>query len=228
MKHELENDIWESFLKNSVIEYSLKELEKYPSESQMNQIILPPRYSKNMQKFIRQYQYHEKVKSMFSYSRKLASILLIIMGISFSLLLQFSEVRAACQTVFTNIYDKYIEFFFFPVNNTNTEKLEVGFLPDGFSLISTQALDTEYSLYYMNDIGDTIKITRLTQNYSIYIDNEHYDISSIKIGERDCTYFESTNKKFENKLTWNDADNFFIISSTLDKETIIEIVKNIK
>ena len=27
MKHELENDIWESFLKNSVIEYSLKELE---------------------------------------------------------------------------------------------------------------------------------------------------------------------------------------------------------
>ena len=108
MKHELENDIWESFLKNSVIEYSLKELEKYPSESQMNQIILPPRYSKNMQKFIRQYQYHEKVKSMFSYSRKLASILLIIMGISFSLLLQFSEVRAACQTVFTNIYDKYV------------------------------------------------------------------------------------------------------------------------
>ena len=54
MKHELENDIWESFLKNSVIEYSLKELEKYPSESQMNQIILPPRYSKNVHKFIRQ------------------------------------------------------------------------------------------------------------------------------------------------------------------------------
>ena len=63
-----------------------------------------------MRNLIKHYVYRKKLSNAFNVGRKIASIAIIIMGISFTFLLQYSEVRAACQNVIVKIYEQYIRF----------------------------------------------------------------------------------------------------------------------
>ena len=105
MYNEFEDEIWESFLKAAVIENSLNETKDYPSEKEINSIILPEHYDWRMRKIIKHYRYRKNVEVPLRYGKKIASIVLLIMGISFTALLSSEEVRAACQNVIIHIYE---------------------------------------------------------------------------------------------------------------------------
>lgn len=228
MKTEFENELWESLLKSAVIENSLKELEAYPPEKELQKINLPPHYNIVMQKFIRHYQYRKQMRAILKPTKKVASVILIIMGITFSALLTFSEVRAACETVITNIYSRYIEVLFIPNDNPDHKKLEFNYIPNGFELSAEETFDTEYTVKYVNKTGDSFTVTCLSEEYSIYMDNEHYIIQTMEINGSSGTYYKSLDKTFENILTWNNSENFFVLSSTLSETEMLKIAKNIK
>ena len=228
MKAEFENDIWESLLKSAVIENSIKESEMYPSEKELQKINLPPHYNIVMSKFIRRYRYRRRIRMILKPVRKVASIILIIMGVAFSALLPFSEVRAACETVITNIYNRYIEIFFVPNDNSGHKGLEINYIPNGFQLSTTEDFGTEYTVKYENKTGDSFTVTCLSEEYSIYMDNEHYIIQTMEINGSSGTYCKSLDKTFENILTWNNSEKFFVLSSTLSETEMLKIAKNIK
>ena len=181
-----------------------------------------------MQKFIRHYQYRKQMRAILKPTKKVASVILIIMGITFSALLTFSEVRAACETVITNIYSRYIEVLFIPNDNPDHKKLEFNYIPNGFELSAEETFDTEYTVKYVNKTGDSFTVTCLSEEYSIYMDNEHYIIQAMEINGSSGTYYKSLDKTFENILTWNNSENFFVLSSTLSETEMLKIAKNIK
>ena len=64
------NEIWEALLKTAVIENSYHEVEKYPSEDELNNIQLPARYDRKMRKLLKRCAYHKKLKSFLRYAWK--------------------------------------------------------------------------------------------------------------------------------------------------------------
>lgn len=85
MNREFEQDIWEIILKAAVVENSLNESKKYPSIEEINRIELPKHYDVKMRNLIKHYVYRKKLSNAFNVGRKIASIAIIIMGISFTL-----------------------------------------------------------------------------------------------------------------------------------------------
>ena len=125
MYNEFEDEIWESFLKAAVIENSLNEIKDYPSEQEINGISLPVHYDLRMRKVIKRYRFRKNIKISLRYGRKIASIILLILGISFTAMLFSEDVRAACRNVIVNIYEKYIQFDYVSSNSETVEDLEL-------------------------------------------------------------------------------------------------------
>lgn len=227
--NELNDALWEALIKAAVIENSLNEIKEYPSEKELiDNVILPVTYNYKMKKLIKRFTFRKQHSMALNFAKKAIAGILVIFGISFALLLQVKEVRAACQSVIIHIYEKYIQFEYHPDQNNEEVSINIQYLPDDFYLIRKKSNEHQQYWEYQNNNGDVVKISWFVQNRTIYVDNEHYISSDIKINENDATYFESTNSNFSNYITWHTEKGFFRISSSLSQDIIVEIAKNIK
>ena len=227
MYNEFEDEIWESFLKAAVIENSLNETKDYPSEKEINSIILPEHYDWRMRKIIKHYRYRKNVEVPLRYGKKIASIVLLIMGISFTALLSSEEVRAACQNVIIHIYEKYIQFDFASTDSDTIGNLECTYLPDGYYLLESTKNEYRFQVIYKNDSEDIIELLVYFQNSTTYIDNEHYIVSDIHINGIQGKFFESTDTNFKNRIAWHTEHGDFRLSASLEKGIMIKIAENI-
>lgn len=227
MKAKLENELWEITLKNAVMEYTLKELEKYPL-NEIQDIQLPQRYITVMRKFFYKYQLQKKSKIYTKTLRKIASWVLIVLGISFSILLFNEQVRAACKKVFIEVYNRYIEFIYNSPDDSQNLTFVPEYIPDGFELIDSYSLEDIQFMIWENPEKEKITLSCFKNDHTLQIDNEHYIIENIQINNFDGKYFSSFEPEFENILVWNDDKMYYMLSSHLKREILINIAKNIK
>lgn len=227
MYNNLNDEIWESLLKAAVEENCLNQIKDYPPIDEINKIILPKHYDLIMRRLIKRYRFQSKAKAILKSSRKVASWIIIAMGISFALLLQSDEVRAACRNVITYVYEKYIRFDYEPTSNNEAVPVEFGFLPEGFHMAQSFSNEREAYVKFENDIGETIKLSYYFQNRTPQVDNEHYLISEISIGHYSGTFFESQNSAYDNCIVWNTENRYYFLQSSLDKDILIKIAENI-
>ncbi len=89
MINNFNNEMWDVLIKSAVIENSFKENASYPANEQLEQLEIPIQYDRNLKQFIKKLYKHDENHSFFSFNKKIASILLILLGISFFCLLQF-------------------------------------------------------------------------------------------------------------------------------------------
>lgn len=227
MRSDFENEIWEAFLKDAVIEHSLKELEEYETDK-IQQTPLPLHYVSSMKKFMRHYRHRTHMKIIMRTFRKVASVALILMGINFTILLQFSEVRAACHNIITKVYERYVEFFYTPSEASGNSIPELGYIPTGYYIKEQYSINSTQYCILENADGDEISLTCFEYSHTLHIDNEHYQIESILIDNLEGEYFCSTDSTFENILVWSNETRYYKLASHLDKETLLKIAKNIK
>lgn len=228
MYNNFNDAIWESLLRAAVEENCLNEIKDYPPIDEINKIILPKHYDLTMRRLIKRYRFQSKAKAILKSSRKVASWIIIAMGISFALLLQSDEVRAACRNAITYVYEKYIRFDYEPTSNNETVPFELGFLPEGFHMTQTSSNDRETYVKFENGNGETIQLTCYFQNRTVQIDNEHYLISDISIGDYAGTFFDAQNSTYDNCIVWDTENAYYILQSSLDKDIMTKIAENIK
>ncbi len=226
MNSEFEQDVWESFLKAAVIENSLNESDKYPTMDEINKLILPTHYDSKMRRFIKHYQMNQKVISLLKYGKKIASIALFVMGISFSILLQFHSVRAACRDVIISIYEKYIRYDY--NTQSTTTPITINYIPDSFELVNSISDDKKIQITYQNDKNEQIKLTCYLKNRGVQMDNEHHTIIDIAINDTPAQFFQAKDSYANNYLIWNANENYFILSAKLDLDTMKKIAENIE
>ena len=140
MYKDLENEIWESLLKAAVIENSLNEIKDYPLEQEINRIVLPEHYKLRMRRMLKHYRYRKYAKLSLRYGKKIASVILLIMGFSFTLLLSFAEVRAACESVIIEIYDRYIRYSYTSDLSLENSPIHFGYVPEGYSMVEASLM----------------------------------------------------------------------------------------
>lgn len=228
MKATLKNELWEALVKTAVIQYSNEENSSIPTEEELKILELPENYERRLNNFIKHYSKRKNWKSLLYYSRKIASIILIIIGITFTGLLQFEEIRAACLNVFIEIHDKYMQIDFIPSASESESTSRLRNLPDGFHLAEFTADEYQNYWRYENYSNDIIELYIFKQEYTIYLDNEHYNVSDIQINHYNGKFFESNNSNFMNYVTWNTDTEYFSLSSSMDKNFLIKLAENIK
>lgn len=228
MYQDLEDEIWESLLKAAVIENSQNETRDYPSEQEINRISLPAHYELRMRKFLKHYRYRKNVELSLRYGKKIASVIFLIMGISFSLLLSFNEVRAACQKVIIEIYDRYIRYSYTSDLSLEDSPVSFGYVPTGYSMVEASFNGIDNYIIYQNIYGNSIVLEINVQKFSVFIDNEHYSTSEELICNNKGTFFESDDNDFLNILIWNTENGYFQLRSALEKEEMIKIAENLK
>ena len=228
MYQDLEDEIWESLLKAAVIENSQNEIKDYPPEQEISRIVLPEHYESRMRRILRRYRYRKYAKLSLRYGKKIASVILLIMGISFTLLLSFDEVRAACEAVIIEIYDRYIRYSYTSDLSLENAPISLGYVPEGYSIaeISFNGIDNYVS--YQNAYGDFIIVEFDVQKFAILVDNEHYSTSEELICNNKGTFFESGDSDFLNILIWTTENGYFQLRSALEKKEMIKIAENIK
>lgn len=227
MNTNFENEIWEAFLKDAVVTHSMQELQNYPV-SEIEQTPLPLEYIRVIKKFVYRYRYHISIRKMVKISKKIVCIILIFMGISFSALLQFTEVRAACHNIILKIYKNYNEFIYTSSEFNDSSKINLRFIPDGFFVKKETIIDNSIFLVLENADGTQISLNCYQNNHTLQIDNEHYMIENVNVNNLSGTYFCSTNKKFENILVWSNDKQYYILTSVLDKDVLLKIAENIE
>lgn len=227
MNTNFENEIWETFLKDAVITHNIQELQNYPI-SEIEQTPLPLHYIRVIKKLVYHYRYHILIKKAVKASQKIACIILIFMGISFSALLQFTEVRAACHNIILKICKGYNEFIYTSSEFSDSSKINLQFIPDGFFVKKETIINDSIFLVLENADGTQISLNCYQNNHTLQIDNEHYTIENVNVNNLPGTYFCPINKKFENILVWNNDKQYYILTSVLDKDVLLKIAENIE
>lgn len=228
MANDYNNEMWESLLKATVIKNSLDDLENYPSEK-INKVVLPEHYDYKMKQLIKRLRFRELSRTTLRYCKKIVSIIIFITGISFAVLLQFEEVRAACHNVITSICDKYIQFSFTNDIAETTEPIILNYIPDGFRLTETHSTKLRYYVTYSNSDGDIIRLQTSSKKHIYQVDVEHYDLYELELDNATGQFFKSKDKRFENYLYWNINESYYILQTTLtDENEIRKIVENVK
>lgn len=228
MRDKSENEIWESYLKAAIVENSLKNKDN-PSDEEIDSIDLPEHYDLKMRALIKKYYKQARIASAMRHGIKIASLILIIVGLSTAFLMQSDEIRSACKNVMQQVFEKYNQFEFKPDNHQNDTKKEIklNYIPKGFHLVQAESSSIKSTSVYMNASDDFIKICCYIQNRTIQIDNEHYFISDIPINETVGKYFESQSESFDNYLLWHTKDGYYILSSSLNLNEMEKIAENI-
>lgn len=227
MKTDFEAEIWEAVLKDAIIEHSLKELENYPP-ADIQKTVLPSHYVATMRKFMQRYQFRTRTNALIKSVKKVASIVLIIIGIGFSVLLQFDEVRAACRNVITTIYKRYVEFIYTPSDDSAISPPNLGFIPDKFYVKEQYISDNTLILTLVNSDDEEITLSCFKEQYTLQLDNEHYVVEPVQVDGQIGEYFNSLDSEFKNILVWNDEKLYYMLSSGLDKNILLKIAENIK
>ena len=228
MYNNLNDEIWEYLLKAAVEESCLNQIKDYPSIDEINKIDLPEHYDRTIRRIIRRCRFHSMKKDILKSSKKIASLAIIVMGISFVFMLQFDEVRAACRNVIIYVYEKFIRFDYEPTSNDEIVPFEFGFLPEGFYMVETTSNERETYIRFEDDNGEIIEFSCFTQNRTMQIDKEHYNVSHINIGDYVGTFFESQRSNYDNYIVWDTESRYCVLLSSLNKDLLIKIAENIK
>lgn len=226
MPNNMKEEIFEALLKEAVIQNSLNELNSYPSEEELVHISISEECDKKVRKTIRKFRYTHRTSNILKHMQRVASFLLLILGISSMVLLSFKEVRAACYDVIIRIYDKYIQYEFH--SQADITNKELSYIPDGYHLVGNTITASGLFIECENSEGEYIHFSYSTGGV-VHVDNEHYLISDIVINGAKGQFFAAEDELFPNFAIWyDDAGSYRLTATALNKNEMIKIAENIQ
>ncbi|MGI6728288.1 MAG: DUF4367 domain-containing protein [Anaerovoracaceae bacterium] len=99
------------------------------------------------------------------------------------------------------------------------------YLPDGYKLVKTKGLENIKIIFFQNEGQDLITFSQeLMDNNQLLVDNEDVDSSKILINGDNAFL---TSKNGFTTIIWNHNQYQFMISGSLDHETLIKIAENL-
>lgn len=225
------DEIFDSMLKAALIERSMRRSANYPAtETLAKTTHMSKRCDQRARRAMNWFYYKEKLDAVYRFGKKCAIIAIVTLSTTLgALLLGSQEVRASILDVIIEIYEQFLEFRNETRDRDLSEyKLELGYLPDGYSLSE----EVETSLFirkkYVNEKSETIEIwAYLNGKYAYQIDNEVYNISPCNINGYSGRVFMSK-KGGSNIITWYNGDVGMYLEAYLSKKELIKIAKKIK
>lgn len=140
------------------------------------------------------------------------------------------SVREAVVTTVIEWYDKYIRVAFSSDRITDiklSESVSVDYLPEGYSLLSSEIQDAYFYSTYKNEHGNLITITIISGADTFQdVDNENREQSFVSFGSITNAIFSKGDNN-NNVLSYSDCGLQVVIFSNEPLEEFIKIAENI-
>lgn len=225
------DDIFDAILTTAFHMYWDKELASMPSDEELAEMYpVPQKQVRQMQRYAKRLEYNTPIAIV--YLRRFAVVCLVILSLTFAVFATSPTVREAIKDTVVTWYEKYVKFDFAKSDNTESEitdiyELNIGYIPDGFEIVSsTEESDIREYLYVANN-GDYILLsicTSHTTGYAADIELQDYEIFSYNNREVYLLYSD-----VERSGTLICGNSFFNIRITaiIEKSEIIKIFEYI-
>ena len=217
----------DDMLESAVIKVDWLRINALPSDDQINHIF-SAKFERNMEKLIRQ----SKKKLPGGKSRTLNKrfiAVLVAITIIISTAMSVSAIRQRVIEFITEVYQKYTQVFFSESQPSQMEsKIFEAYMPSyiakGFELVNQ---DTDGTVLLDYEKGnDFISYEQgWIDEISMQINTEGIKLEELKFNNLPAKYY--SNKGVQN-LIWYDSHYMYMVSSTLDRETVFKIAESVK
>lgn len=152
----------------------------------------------------------------------LAAVLIAIMGMALvsseAVRLKLSSLFFKDSPVSTRIVDE--------VNAIDVTKVKVGYVPEGFKLVSDEMPVEGYRIVGIQSTEDEVVMLTIvkTEKYTYDVDNEYLDVDEIMVNDKQGYTFEENG---QNIVLWQIGDTTLQITSSLGEELLLEIAENV-
>ncbi|NLC02927.1 MAG: DUF4367 domain-containing protein [Tissierellia bacterium] len=233
-KNQMNDIVFEALFRQAVIDDFNEEINSIESNEELSKIYsFSTEFETRMKRLLTKDRRKEHVKKTMYYSRKVASIVIIVLGLLFSSLLLNTEVRATVGKVLVEWYEKFTTFSFRDdvVIDENKDWI-LGYIPEGYEQKNYEELGRIKNIEYSNVQGDKIRFSYVPDNSitNISVDNENHEIDTFILLGNKAYSIMATNNEFDNGIIWNMEGYTFDLWGKLsinELERIAEsIVKN--
>ena len=230
----LKENVFDALLKTAFEEYSRAELDKLPSDAELRAMYPPQReLPKKLRRLEKRYARREP--AVLFYFKRVCVILLVTLVAGTAILSTQPSVRAAITNTVVNWFEKYVEIIF--VDNSlegeteletfKTEKLQVGYIPEGYELTDEED-DTfiNYKVYYNGSNSLCIDLYESDGTAPGY-DTEHFECEEGYINGLRAYYFKGIDH-FYNMIIFGNSEYFVSIAGELEFDEMVKVAENIK
>jgi hypothetical protein len=230
-KNQVNDVVFEALFRQAVIDDFNEEIDSIPTNEQLTEIYsFSPEFETRMKKLFTKDRRKDFIKTISLYSRRVASVLIIVLGLLFGTLLFNAEVRATVGNILVEWYEKFTSFTFRDDEIIDEKKeWNLNYLPEGYIQENYEVLGRITSIEYRNNQGEKIRFTyRLEEsNTNISVDNENHEISSCSILGNKAFSITALDDKFDNGVIWNMDGHTFDLWGKVSIDELKKIAKSI-
>ncbi|MGJ0848516.1 DUF4367 domain-containing protein [Tissierella praeacuta] len=230
-KRKVNDMVFEALFRQAVVDDFNEEIDSIPPNEQLAKIYsFSPEFEVRMKKLFAKNRRKDFAKAIMFYSRKIASILIIVLGLLFSTLLFNTEVRATVGKVLVEWYEKFTSFTFKDGKVIDKKKdWTLNYLPKGYVLKNFEMLGNITNIEFINNQGDKIRFSYRPEESitNISVDNENHEIDRCIILENEAFSISSVNDQFDNGVIWNTNGHTFDLWGKLPIDELKKIAESI-
>ncbi|WP_406241879.1 DUF4367 domain-containing protein [Tissierella carlieri] len=230
-KNQVSYTVFEALFRQAIIDDFNEEIDSIPTNEQFAEIYsFSIDFEIRMKKLFTRDRRRSSFKNAMLYSRKVASILIIVLGLLFGTLLFNNEVRAAVGKVLVEWYDKFTSFTFRDDEVIGEKKdWTLNYLPKGYALKNYEVLGRITNIEFTNNQGDKIRFSyRLEEGITnISVDNENHEINSYVILDKEAFSITAVNDKFDNGVIWNMEGHTFDLWGKVPVDELKKVAESI-
>lgn len=229
-KDQVNDVVFEALFRQAVIDDFNEEINSIPTNEQLaKKYSFSPKFEMRMKKLFTKNRRKSLTKAFILYSRKVASIFIIVLGLLFGTLLFNTEVRAAVGKVLVEWYEKFTSFTFRD-DEIIGEKKEwtLGYLPEGYVQESYEVLGRVTSMEFTNTKGDKIRFYYGPEESitNISVDNENHEINSSVILNNEAFSISAIDEGFDNGIVWNMEGHTFNLWGRIQMDELKKVAEN--
>ena len=229
-KATLDNDIFETMMKNALIERYSNEVDSLMTEPEEK---FSEPLERKAEKIIRKVGIYEQAKNIGKIAAKSFSVALIVLGISFAFLLTqpkvYAAVRDVVRTVFAD-YDSYSSNIgsFNMDDKTFDNSIVPSYIPEGYKLRQAFYGDFNVDLIYNNADDMDIQYGYGTKDGTKFsINNERIEFSERQINGITYYVYKAISPDDYNTVIFYYDEYIFMIDSQLSIEEIVKIAESV-
>lgn len=230
-KKSLNSDIFEAMMKRALIERYTDEVDSLKAESEDKPV--SESFDKKARRIIRKVGRKEQFKNAGKFTLKFLTIILMVLGVSFGVLLTQPKVYAAVCDVVRAVFEDH-DSYSSNADNSNMDgktfnnNIVPSYIPEGYKLRQAFYGDYNVDLIYENDDDTNIQYGYGTKDGAmISINNERIDFSERQIKGITYYIYEATIPDDYNTVIWYNKDYFFMVDSQLSIDEIVKIAESV-
>ena len=232
MNRDQVNDVvFEALFRQTVIDDFNEEIDSIPTNEQLAKIYtFSPEFEIRMKKLFIKDRSRSLLKNTMLYSRRVASVLIIVLGLLFGTLLFNTEVRAAVEKVLVEWYEKFTSFTFSDDEFIDKKKdWTLNYLPEGSTLKNYEVLGRITNIEFINEQGDKFRFSYRPEGSitNISIDNENHKIDRCEILNNEAYCISAVDDKFDNGVIWNMNGHTFDLWGKISMNELKKVAESI-